>query len=739
MAISTIKHTHKTILFEEFNLSEECDSLDVMLADEDNIDEDYNVIADDMIQAMNKLTVHSFKEFVEKFVPYVYQEIREDENGNTCFEYKFGKDYARHTEVKLTEKPYFKTLLNLYMQKGASGESNVKFDYNDILQALMPEGIMRDYRKKRSLLLNYTKKYYEAKDSGRDTAKYKKILKDNFSEVKKLYEKDLQGMLPILIDDTKRQLEMLGGEVQNNNGTPVKTLSATKLLALNDDGFLVTDDVKLLPEKNITNEITHDYPLLISTRLEKDYDKIVASENRNDQIRSLIVRTFSPAVQTYNQDMTVEQIAIEKKKLLDRKVQYETYYRNSVQSFITNVYPLIKKIIGVYCYFEHATVDGNLPDGLIVANCTTGDLLNQPKQFKAAMKYLGTIASDENKIWMAILPRVNDGEEIEIFAESEEEDFFEDDDSDLTDNLSTGNDDRVPEKDVVQLLNILGESHILTFFSYMGSKVNTFNKLSPRYIDKIRNQFADKLDYPEYASCVYPNFTLMDGRSIAISDGKLRFIMDDGQEATLTVPKLQFPAMYIDACYVAAGLVAGSQQHKYLWNHGFSKKEIDGDLPCVHINLEDLRDKLITNINRELTDKWDSKVRASINDGSYGFVFCSDRREVNSNGEKLKNAYVYCARTLKKGAKSGTYMSIHSTLVTNYLYARLSNYNNDIELLMNEVNNWRFDKENKKDCINLILSGDDDVYINEETDHLHIKLMANKKVHDDIEIKNEEV
>ena len=71
------------------------------------------------------------------------------------------------------------------------------------------------------------------------------------------------------------------------------------------------------------------------------------------------------------------------------------------------------------------------------------------------MKYLGTIASDENKIWMAILPRVNDGEEIEIFAESEEEDFFEDDDSDLTDNLSTGNDDRVPEKDVVQLLNIL--------------------------------------------------------------------------------------------------------------------------------------------------------------------------------------------------------------------------------------------------------------------------------------------
>ena len=100
---------------------------------------------------------------------------------------------------------------------------------------------------------------------------------------------------------------------------------------------------------------------------------------------------------------------------------------------------------------------------------------------------------------------------------------------------------------------------------------------------------------------------------------------------------------------------------------------------------------------------------------------------------------MYCARTLKKGAKSGTYMSIHSTLVTNYLYARLSNYNNDIELLMNEVNNWRFDKENKKDCINLILSGDDDVYINEETDHLHIKLMANKKVHDDIEIKNEEV
>ena len=52
------------------------------------------------------------------------------------------------------------------------------------------------------------------------------------------------------------------------------------------------------------------------------------------------------------------------------------------------------------------------------------------------------------------------------------------------------------------------------------ARCRTFYKGLNRNGGYIDDQFADKLDYPEYASCVYPNFTLMDGRSIAISDGK---------------------------------------------------------------------------------------------------------------------------------------------------------------------------------------------------------------------------
>ena len=738
MTFSNTKHTYKTILFEEFDTSDESGKLYAVLMDEDNIDNECNVVTGEMVTAIDKLTVHSFKEFVEKFVPYIYKRTGEDENNYPVFEYKFGRDPVLGSEIKLTDASYFKILLNLYRQKGATGDSNIKFDYEDILQAIMPDKILDEYKKKRFLLKNYAEKFFDAKDKGKDTLKYKRLLKSNFDEIKKLYETDVQGLLPILIADTKRKIDFLGGNSEESGTNQSTTSFIPRTLLLDTDGNLVTKEIEVLPTHTDKGK-ERNIPEIIRDQLVSDYNKLIKKEEQNDQIRSLIVDTFSPTIQSYGKGWTAQQIECEKKKLSNQKVQYEACYRNIMQSFITTVLPVIKKIIGVYVYFDHATADGYLSDGLVVANCKTSDVLSMPQKLAATMEYFGKTASAENKIWMAMLPRVNDGEPLEVFKDDITVDSDDGFGFDVAEDESNMNDDRVPEKDVEQLLNILGDSHILTFFSYQGSKNNSFDGLKPQYIEKMKNQqFISNLKHPEYASCVYPNFTLMEYRKIKISDGKISYVLD-GDEVNLMVPQLIMPPIYIDACYAASGLITGVQQHKYLWNRGFTKEEIDSSLPCVHVNVEDLKERLTVNFNRELCDSWNGNIKKAINDGSFGFVFCSDRREVDNSGKPIKNAYVYCARTLKWGNKSNTYMSVHCTLVANYVYSRLNSYNNNTELLMGEVEEWRLDKENKKNVINLLLVDDEDVFIDEVKKKPIISMRANKTIKDEMELELEEV
>ena len=70
------ENTHRTILFEEFTADEEHPSLfKVFSSYEDSADE--RVYAD----IKEKLAVHSFQEFLEKFAPTVYEKYEPSADG----------------------------------------------------------------------------------------------------------------------------------------------------------------------------------------------------------------------------------------------------------------------------------------------------------------------------------------------------------------------------------------------------------------------------------------------------------------------------------------------------------------------------------------------------------------------------------------------------------------------------------------------------------------------------------
>ena len=729
-----LPQTHKAIIFEKFDDENNTDLYTIL---------NNNPVGDQLVRGLEKLTVHTFDEFMKKFAPKVYEVVgRDRETGSIKFFYTTDPTRFKGCPVNpvdIGDHEFYKMLSKLYSERGASGQANFYFNDEEILEMLTPKKTLDDTRDIRKKIEYNLQLYHEAKARG-DKGEMKSAsnnVKDCRKKIAGYATSSLNKLLPILIDDTKKKLELLGTSAATDGSSQKKLNPPVDFgtLYLNEAGQLDVDtsrktvpalaapkdsdgkntalvvqgngssaltvlpaDAQTSAKKAVPDKLT--LQTQIAETVMKDYD--VVAKNPNEQIRSLIVSTFAPL-----STVTETDEKIDAKELIARQKGFMETYTNAIKSFATEMSRIVESLLGVKAFFDHATVEGGkyseVPGGVIIANCKASKLLKIRDKFKGYMKNFGKETGDA-RIWFAVVPNVLQEPPERIIIDVEDDNPLGDDlledplGGDMNDSKSV-DEDYVSISAVKDFLGIMNEAKIMTVFNVRVKNNNTFDDLSAAEVeDKIKT--FDPCNYA-HAVYAYPNFTLMKEKIFKpLKD------LDCDTEITL-------PQTLIDAAYPTAGLLVASQQPKVLESR---KLKYDRNAPCVGVDFEDVRikKKLPTKFNRESVFQRGGDVKKVINEKMFGFNFSGD--EVKDEDGTWKNSYVHCARTLAKLKNSDLYKPIYQTLTEDFIAQQVdllpSKKKTFVKKFIERLNRECVDKNNQTsyaDCVNLLLRADEEI------------------------------
>ena len=735
-SMERVKQTYKTLILEEFNADAELPTLYDLL---NNIDMD-KVTSEILGEDVKKLEVHSFKEFLEKFAPKVY-EVCLNINDKPQFFYTTDKDKIKNqyaVEKKITEQSYYKMLSQMYMQKGSSGESNLLFDDKDILEMLTPQKEIEEARSIRRKMKFNLDKYYECEAKGENSAEYAQKFIECRKKIADTYSGSQSAMIPLVLEDTRTKLNYLKTAAANNEtddtGEQIGLLgNGSGSLGIDSSGRMVVVQQKATEELPAVEEKPQkDTAHEIATIIERDYDQTAVQTN--GFVKDLVLSIYSP-MQAAKEISNIKNEDLEEAcaKYTQIKESYEDVYCQAKEAFITEMTQVISKLLGVKTFFDHAVLsggeEGKLKEGVLIANCKASKLIQEEVKDKFA-KFICHRGKDliTGKIWFAVLPGIveRDVKKGGHGTKNPADPFGALGDFVQTENLPE-NTDFVSLGAAKSILEIMDKGKILTVFNLEANENNGFTGISADYIKGKK----DKLSAINsgHAVFAYPNFTLMRERKVPISkeDGARRILVQ---------------GVYLDAAYTAAGLLAASQQGAYLEKHGFQNR-VNKQNVCVHVDLENVEVKknLLTKFNRESTLRWSQDIRETINEDMFGFVFCGD--EVYDGPTLLKNTYVYCARTLKK--YKGIYKPIYQVLMEDFIYVylqtKLSRKVSDIKnFISQDVRVWKNESKQQKGMnnINLILKENEDILWDDEQKKIKIKFDKDESVLEDITIDSDE-
>ncbi len=735
--------THKTIIFEEFDGSNS-NNLYTILNNEPSPDE--------LSRGIAKLTVSNFGEFMKKFAPKVYEVCRKNpETGHIEFFYttdpqKFSE--LPYNEIDIGEHIYYKMLSNLYASKGTSGKTNLQFKDEEFLEMLTPKRELNEVRDTRQKIEYNLQNFYEAKARGDKSAMNdaNKKIRDCRKKIANYAKSPLNKLLPILIEDTNKKLEVLKIAAGGASGDGTKSLSAANfgVLYLNPAGKLDIDEnwkaseakqitapdsqkdgALVAVKKNLPAEVKpiptpKSNPIpdkktlsnTIAATIERDYDENAKIPNK--QVKAMIVSAFAPLAVSSNSENP--KTVVDKETLLARRQMFEDAYTNARESFIKEMSQIIESLLGVKAFFDHATIDGSetstIPGGVIIANCKASRLLNNKDAFSHYMKYLGK-AQTEARVWFAVVPAVFESSPVKNSAEN-----ISDDDpmggslNDYEENAAEKNSaEYVSINALKEFLKVMEDAKITTVFNIRADKGNTFADLSKVEVESKIKEFENcRYGHSVYA---YPNFTLIGERIFKPFEGQ--------NEAKITLP-----GIFIDAAYPAAGLLVASQQQKILDSR---KLKLDKDTACVGVDLESLTVKkaMPTKFNRESVLRRSEDLIKVINENMFGFAFSGD--EVKDDSGVWQNSYIHCARTLAKNERTGNYKPIYQTLIEDFIAQELmslpSKKKDDVQKKINKINSEWSDKnkQNKfKDIVNFLLREGEEIEINSEDSKIKIKI-----------------
>lgn len=700
MPLQRIKQTSKTILFEEFckesneksQDGEFCPDLSTLLKGEDE--------SDYLIKVAEKLQVNNYKEFVEKFTPCIWESMVVVEGQSSPqFNYSVEKptNIPNAKKVQLSTHEFYKMVLNLYEKKAVSGDNNLEFDYSMVEELLSPKKVMNDAKKlRKELHYNYTE--YLKLDESRKSEKNERAqkIKETRKAIASKYD-NVAAVLKLTLGDVEEKLNLLEAPNTNNPDEPVLVgeISRPCLMEFSDSGDIVVVEVNETPKSNL--EVINEANNKIVTVVSGDYDK-KTGENGNSYIRSLVTTVFAP------NEVNNGLVTLNREELIVQRNQYTHVYKNMQEQFIKAISSVVEKMLNVKVFFDNATIDGNLKSPLIVTNCKASDLLDDD-ELKGKFKTFLQISSDDtdkNKLWFAVLPAIGDSDFIDAIDSA---DVNPDDD---LDDLDFGEDSPstnglISINVAKEMLSILKDNRIVTFFNYKACEKTNFKNLNGVEISRYKEKLSSIKDN-SYAVFTYPNFTVLPNRETNIKIGVTQGIY--GEEK---IEYLELPGIYVDSSYVAAGMIVGTQDPMYLKKKGYNVKPSN---PCVRFDIEDgdNRFKLTTTMNREGNTTWVKGIEEAMDLGDgkmFGFSFCGNTKYFEDN--RVNQSYVMFARNM---AGKSIYTTLLKDFVEQYLRTNGVSVDNkykteDLNKFLNgEANQWRLDSTRAPVDNNILKEGE---------------------------------
>ena len=704
-----IPQTHRAILFEQFT-----DGRDTAgnLYDILSLYDDPDMIRNEMYRDIStKLEVRSFSEFLEKFQPKVFEFVTGTTDGVPMFNYTTNPQEAKRNnarEIAITSHTYYEMLANMYSQKGDSGVANIDFNDAKLREILTPKRefeALCDTRRRIPMLME---KRETAIKRNENTAVYDKKLNKTMRDVVDQL-KNPAALMSIALDDIGRKIEATDQKLLQLNAPKTDGGDAPKLLSgrggFNDDGRWILIPAKSSAPDSDENTDSPSDPD-VANKLALYVDKKAPDENKFT--KALIVSAYTGRDLTNPfEDMDAAALSKYRGELVESKAVIESSFKQAKEEFIRALSESVQKLLCVKIFFDHATVKGGdnakLPKvGLIVANCRADKLVDDKikKKFESTMRHLG-LTDLKKKLWFAILPHVLDDD-----YSDEDEDI--EDDEDLfgsgTQRKSVTNGTSFSA--AKSILRIMDECKITTLFNFVPTDKTTFAALNPETVNDLQ-ETLEPLNF-EHAVYALPNFTIMREGTVPLGDD-------------FNAPKIEVPAMYIDAAYVAAGMLIAAQQPDYWTSHGFTAgQDFLSENACARIDFESSRitPAFLTKFNRELDTPWNSEVVDALTKKHFGFVFDGDERYSERIGSSLPRTYILNARTLKR--ENGEYKTIFRTLMNDFVNAWLKTYSSALMLDGSQVKDFRRTVEDwKTQCrkyknsepINLLLRTGEDIVV----------------------------
>lgn len=717
-----VTQTNRTILFEQFNEQKPNLLQYVRMNSTDNMD------SETMNQKIMELEVRSFDEFLEKFSPVIYEYARPGANGEVIIDYKLRKENPNDNvaEIKLADSPYFITLCKIYAKRGESGDPNYKFDYDKILEDLLPAAEAKRIRNLRCDLNMLGQLYFEKKARNEDASRENEKMKKFFEEIKATYSKSELPLLPLRMEENNEKIKAIDEYIKTNtsNGKPVEGRALPPLgsFAFDANGRVT---IVPLPAPEARQSGAGDGRLAIGQQLNNalvkrignDYARTKA-EGANPRVRDLVVTTFTDSSKgsaLATSVANIEEAHQYREVLMQEQKAYNKIYTSARNSFIQALQNVAAKILNVKVFFDHATAEGSaggeLPRGagLIVANCAPEELIATDELKSAFKGFLETFNTNPmEKIWFGILPNV-----LEVEKDSAGDNRDWDDEEEIVIEVDGGA--AKPESkgmsftSACEFLKLMDEVKVLTAFNFKPDKnINTFAALKPRYIKDTKKKL-DRLSNNAHAMLAYPNFHLMQGKVKPVVENITLDAYENERDYNIYIDDV-----YISSAYVAAGLLAASQQADPFKKIGLDSRLLK-DNPNVHVDLEnpEVSIKFLPRFSRELALNWPPRLKDEINNSPYGFVFCGDPRFDKQADEYLKKVYIYLARTLFQ--KQDSYQPIYTTLVKDFIDLCFKGAGEKVDrnflknFMKEDVRQWKEQANRDPKMLNLILGLDDDI------------------------------
>lgn len=655
-----INQTNRTILFEEIN-PEKLDLI-TLVGDVAGIDS----LSDEKIKEINQnLLVNNFDEFLDKFAPTVYSFYNAKDNGEGEVVYTLKKpetipeDYI--TEIRLDQNnDFLKMLFTLIDTKRSQGIINIDFKFDKVLDMISPKKVMDDIRQSRKEIHYLYDKYEELEEGDPKKLDIGDKLNTKFEEARQNYN-NVMAMLPLAIEDIKTRL-LLGRSDDNSDASALKV----GVLSIGESGELKIIEAPK-PDENALMVIDQDKSGSLVSVFQGDYDDV--SDTPSSYVRDLVARTFCP--------MPALQTEVD----VDREIQnyhsYLEFYTKAKDDFVKAAKPLIEKILGVKMFFDqYNTKKRGMRPSLIITNNKL-DMTVKSSNLPRLDVYLNTVNQKNdfsNTIWFGIVPAI----EMESVGKPK-----------VVKKLFQGNVEVKKEGNTMEsltaLLQAVEKCAIQIFFNFQANEETTFNHMAvngvEKYIDK--TQLLTRQSYSEYAIPCLPNFTIIPkDKSGVVIDVKMEKTESGGvkmSSAKEDILKLWIQGVYVDASYVAAGIVAAYQCPEYLkecYKEVSSKYPVTMKYPGVRFDIEaeDNSLRVPTTMAKEITG-FTNNIKNEINSKSFGFVFSSENAQLDK--KDVKRITVYKARNL--ASNDNGYESIYRTLVSTYIERIIRFQTNDFK------------------------------------------------------------